>query len=93
MPAISAFPHHIPSNVRLVSLATGQEIKPGELIPEPYGHGHITYLGPTVLYTDDDPTPRPGGVAVVQYPEDGPRWAYLPSELNARYQQATSDAP
>ena len=70
--------------VRLVSLATGEEIKPGHLIPEPYGHGQITYLGPTVIRETGVQEAQPGRVAVVEYAEPETGWVFLPAELNAR---------
>ncbi|QNS09514.1 hypothetical protein [Streptomyces xanthii] len=87
---IPAFPRQN-SGVRLVDLATGKEIKPGQTIPEPNGHGHITYVGPTVHTREGDRTPRPGRVAVVRYTTPATDWAFLPAELNARYVDA--DAP
>ncbi|MGW3390521.1 hypothetical protein [Streptomyces cinereoruber] len=80
------------SGIRLVDGTTGEEIKPGQMIPEPYGRGRITYLGPTVHTLDGDPTPRPGRVAVVRYTTPATDWAFLPTELNARYED-TSTTP
>lgn len=74
--------------VRLVSLATGEEIKPGQVIPEPYGQGQITYLGPTVCREAGSKEATPGRVAVVQYAEPETGWVFLPAELNARYEEA-----
>ncbi|MFE9614311.1 hypothetical protein [Streptomyces bauhiniae] len=87
---IPAFPRQN-CGVRLVDLTTGEEIRPGQSIPEPYGHGHITYVGPTVHTVEGSSTPRPGRVAVVRYVHPATDWAYPPAELNARYEDA--DAP
>lgn len=81
------------SGVRLVDLTTGEEITPGQTIPEPYGHGHITYIGPTVHTCEGDPTPRPGRVAVVRYTTPATDWAFLPTDLNARYEMTPADPP
>lgn len=75
------------SPVRLVSLATGDEIKPGQVIPEPYGNGQITYLGPTVHYEEGSRKAKPGRVAVVAYTSPETDWLFLPAELNARYEE------
>ncbi|KUN32515.1 hypothetical protein AQJ11_03030 [Streptomyces corchorusii] len=82
---IAAFPAE-KCTVRLVSLATGEEIKPGQLIPEPYGRGQITYLGPTVTRAEGAKKGRPGRVAVVRYSSPETDWVFLPAELNARYE-------
>ncbi|MFH8260548.1 hypothetical protein [Streptomyces roseolus] len=74
------------SGIRLVDDTTGEEIKPDQTIPQPYGHGPITYLGPTVHTLEGDPTLRPGRVAVVRYTTPATDWAFLPTELNARYE-------
>ncbi|MFD7661272.1 hypothetical protein [Streptomyces sp. NPDC059788] len=81
------------SGFRLVDVTTGEEITPGQTIPEPYGHGHITYLGPTVHTSDTDATPRPGRVAVVRYTNPATDWAFLPAELNARYEDTDAPTP
>ncbi|MFC9956020.1 hypothetical protein ACFVIB_01450 [Streptomyces nigra] len=79
--------------VRLVDVTTGKEIKPGQKIDEPYGHGgRITYLGPTVHTREGDPTPRPGRVAVVRYTVPETDWVFLPAELNARYEDTDATA-
>ncbi|WP_330269901.1 hypothetical protein [Streptomyces griseorubiginosus] len=86
--AIPAFPRQN-SGVRLVDLATGEEIKPGQTIPEPNGHGHVTYVGPTVATQVSGTEPVPGGrVAVVRYTTPATNWAFRPAELNARYVDA-----
>lgn len=73
--------------IRLVDATTGKEIKPGQTIPDPYGPGHITYVGPTVAPSpEEDPTPRPGRLAVVRYTTPETDWVYRPAELNARYE-------
>lgn len=79
--------------IRLIDLATGQEIKPGQTIPEPSGHGHITYIGPTVHTREGDTTPRPARVAVVRYTTPATDWAFLPAQLNARYEDVPTDSP
>ncbi|GHH57759.1 hypothetical protein [Streptomyces candidus] len=85
--AIPAFPRQ-QTGVRLVSLTSGEEIKPGDTIPEPHGHGEVTYVGPTVRHDEGDDTPRPGRVAVVRYKVPATGWSYLPTELGARYEDA-----
>ncbi|MFF8387876.1 hypothetical protein ACF053_30125 [Streptomyces kanasensis] len=91
--SIPAFPRQ-QTGVRLISLTTGEEIKPGTTIPDPYGHGEITYIGPTVHHDEEDPTPRPGRVAVVRYAVPATDWVYLPAELGARYEDAdTASSP
>ncbi|MFE3033028.1 hypothetical protein ACFXKY_15460 [Streptomyces canus] len=84
---VAVFPAET-STVRLVSLATGEEIKPGQQIPEPYGHGQITYLGPTVTHEEGASEARPGRVAVVRYASPDTDWVFLPAQLNARYEEA-----
>lgn len=80
------------SGVRLISLTTGEEITPGTTIPEPHGHGEVTYVGPAIHHQEDDDTPRPGRVAVVRYTVPATDWPYLPAELGARYED-TDAAP
>lgn len=73
--------------IRLVDATTGEEIMPGQTIPDPYGPGHITYVGPTVASSpEEDQTPRPGRAAVVRYTNPETDWVYRPAELNARYE-------
>ncbi|MGW2951537.1 hypothetical protein [Streptomyces eurythermus] len=81
--------HFTDGEIRLVSRTTGQEIKPGDTIPEPHGRGRITYLGPTVVREVGSRTARPGRVAVVRYESQATIWAFLPGELNARYEDVS----
>ncbi|MFD7861587.1 hypothetical protein [Streptomyces sp. NPDC059783] len=80
-----AFPGH-DSGLRLVDVTTGAEITPGQTIPEPYGHGHITYPGPTVHTREGDPTPQPGRVAVLRYTSPATDRAF-------RYEDADASTP
>ena len=66
---IPVFPD-LTSGVRLVDVTTGEEIKPGQTIPEPRSHGRITYLGQTDHTHKADATPRPGRRRPLHQPRD-----------------------
>lgn len=78
--------------VRLVDVTTGKEIKPGQTIPEPYGHGRITYLGPTRSHPGGRPDAPAGPRRRRPLHRPETDWVFLPAELYARYEATHATA-
>ncbi|MEE1741230.1 hypothetical protein PUR49_32690 [Streptomyces sp. BE147] len=70
---------------RLRRAATGEEIKPGDTVTDPFGH-QATYLGPTMHSDDGGATWTPAFNARVTYPCHG-AWLYPPAALGAFYER------
>ncbi|MFJ1662224.1 hypothetical protein [Streptomyces anthocyanicus] len=67
-------------------VATGEEIRVGDGIADPFGT-LVTYLGPTMSRISGDSIWLPGFIARVLYPGDVP-WVFLPTDLGAAYEDA-----
>lgn len=71
---------------RLLDAWSGAEVNPGQALPEPYGAGHVVFLGP-VQCTVCGAADRPVRVA---YPHWSTVWVHLPEEIGTRWSDTSA---